>query len=90
MKQQENFYSKLKKQSLLKRIQSIHALFLGLVDNETIWYFHTQERKNNPNHFADHPDRRDIELSSRQKENCRHHLKMLKRDIEECLEHLEK
>ena len=85
----KSFDEYMQNASLKQRIESITGKFLHYVDHQTIWYAHTQIRKSQPNHFIDHPDRKDIELSKKQREDSIQALKWLKRDVEACINHLE-
>jgi len=86
----KSFHEYMETASLKQRIESIQGNFLHYVDHQTIWYYHTQLRKKQPNHFIDHPDRMDIELSKKQREDCIQALKWLQNDVKACIAHLEK
>jgi len=85
----KSFYEHMDGASLKQRIETLKSNFLHYVDHETIWYAHTQIRKKEPTHFIDHPNRKDVELSKKQREDCIQALKWLERDIKACIGHLE-
>ena len=81
----------MKNKSLSKRIESIKGEFLHWVDNQTLWYSHNVRIKKNPNDpFLDHPDYKLVELSERERKNSIELLQWLLRDVEACINHLEK
>ena len=86
----KSFDEYMQNATLKQRIESITGKFLHYVDHQTIWYAHTQQRKKDPTHFVDHPDRIDVELSKKQREDCIQALKWLERDVQACISHLEK
>jgi len=85
----KSFDERMQTSTLKQRIEGIKGQFLHYVDSETIWYAHTQIRKQDPTHFADHPDRKDIELSKKQRQDCIQVLKWLESDVKACIKHLE-
>jgi hypothetical protein len=86
----KSFYEYMEAASLKQRIESLKSNFLHYVDHQTIWYLHTQLRKIEPDHFKDHPNRIDVELSKKQREDCIDSLQWFKKDIEACINHLKK
>jgi hypothetical protein len=86
----KSFYEHMDGASLKQRIETLKSNFLHYVDHQTIWYSHTQFRKIDPNHFIDHPNRIDVELSKKQKEDCIQALKWLESDVKACISHLNK
>jgi hypothetical protein len=87
---QKSFYEHMDNASLKQRIETLQSNFLHYVDHQTIWYAHTQFRKTDPTHFVDHPNRIDVELSKKQREDCIQSLGWLLNDIKACISHLEK
>ncbi len=86
----KSFYEQMDGASLKQRIETLKSNFLHYVDHQTIWYSHTQYRKTDPTHFVDHPNRIDVELSKKQREDCIDALQWFKKDIEACISHLKK
>jgi len=74
----------------LKRgIELVSRNLLEIVDPITIWYAHTQVRKTDPTHFAEHPNRIDVELSKKHREDCIQELQRIIDNAKACKVHLE-
>jgi hypothetical protein len=86
MNNKTTYHERLQKQSLTKRIEAIRSDFLVYVDNETINYQKTQHYKNIPGYEDQY---RVVQLSKKQKEDAKYQIRMLIRDAQECLQHLE-
>ena len=86
----KSFYEYMDGASLKQRIETLKSNFLQYVDHQTIWFAHTQQRKKDPKHFVDHPNRIDVDLSKKQREDCIDALQWFKKDIEACISHLQK
>jgi len=75
----------IEKKSLAEKINHLRSEFLMYVDTKTISYFKTRlglKKEDGHNYIT-------VNLTKRQREDAIEALKWFKRDIEECLKHLE-